>query len=60
MMYALMARVRALAKDETGATAIEYVIIAGLLAISIILAIQGVGTALQNSFNSISSSVAAA
>jgi Flp pilus assembly pilin Flp len=51
---------RALVGDVEGATAIEYVLIAAFLAVSIILAIQNVGIALKGNYNTISSSVAAA
>jgi pilus assembly protein Flp/PilA len=43
-----------LAKDETGATAIEYAIIAGTIAIAIVAAVQGIGTTLNNTFTSVS------
>src|SRR3954468_11138717 len=43
-------------KDESGATAIEYALIAAGIAIAIISAVNGVGTALQTKFNAISSS----
>ncbi|AUC97480.1 MULTISPECIES: Flp family type IVb pilin [Bradyrhizobium] len=44
-------------KDETGATAIEYGLIATGIAIAIIAAVKGVGTALSGTFNSVSSSL---
>ena len=53
-------QLRALVKNEDGATAIEYALIAGLIAIAIVAAVTGVGTALKSNFNTISSSVAAA
>ncbi|MEQ1504313.1 MAG: Flp family type IVb pilin [Myxococcota bacterium] len=40
-------------RDEQGATAIEYGLIASLIAIFIITAIALVGTNLQNTFNSV-------
>jgi len=43
--------------DESGATAIEYALIAAGIAIAIISAVNGVGTALQTKFNAISSSL---
>ena len=46
-----------LSKDESGATAIEYALIAAGIAIAIISAVNGVGTALQTKFNAISSSL---
>lgn len=37
-------------KDEEGATAIEYGLIAGLIAVAIIVAIGGIGTKLKGFF----------
>jgi pilus assembly protein Flp/PilA len=42
------------ATNESGATAIEYGLIAGLIAVAIITAITKVGTSLQNKFNEVS------
>jgi pilus assembly protein Flp/PilA len=44
-------------KDESGATAIEYGLIAAGIAIAIITAVNGVGTALSTNFGKISSSL---
>jgi len=44
-------------KDETGATAIEYGLIAGLIALVIITATQTIGTSLLASFNNIATQV---
>ena len=44
-------------KDESGATAIEYGLIAALIAVSIIVAARGVGTSLQNKFAVVSAEV---
>jgi len=44
-------------KDESGATAIEYGQIAAGIAIAIIAAVNGVGTALSTKFDSISSAL---
>jgi len=46
-----------LRKDEFGATAIEYGLIAGLISVVIITAIQAVESNLQHVFDYISSSV---
>ena len=46
--------------DETGATAIEYGLIAALLAVGLISAMQGLGGALQSTFNNTSSAMASA
>ena len=45
--------------DESGATAIEYGLIAAGIAIAIIGAVQGVGTGLKGTFNSVSSGLTA-
>lgn len=44
-------------KDESGATAIEYALIAAGIALAIIAAVQGVGTALTTKFQGISTKV---
>ncbi len=43
--------------DDNGATAIEYGLIAALIAVVIITAVTAVGTALKGSFSTVSSSV---
>ena len=43
--------------NESGATAIEYALIAALIAVAIIGAITAVGTHINNTFNEISSSL---
>jgi len=43
--------------DESGATAIEYGLIAAGIALAIITAVNGVGTALNGEFTSISTSL---
>ena len=44
-------------KDESGATAIEYCLIASGIALVIIVAVGGVGTGLNDKFTSINSSL---
>jgi pilus assembly protein Flp/PilA len=44
-------------KDESGATAIEYGLIAAGIAIAIITAVNGVGSALTSKFTQVSSSL---
>ena len=44
-------------KDESGATAIEYGLIAAGIAIAIITAVNGVGSKLSANFTTISSSL---
>ena len=43
--------------DESGATAIEYGLIAAGIAIAIITAVNGLGSKLSSNFNTISSSL---
>ena len=43
--------------DESGATAIEYGLIAAGIALAIIAAVQGVGTKLSTNFGKISTSL---
>ena len=42
-------------KDESGATAIEYGLIAAGIAVAIIAVVKGVGTKLNTTFGSVSS-----
>lgn len=42
-------------RDEDGATAIEYGLIAALIAVAIIAAVQAVGTSVSETFSSIDS-----
>jgi pilus assembly protein Flp/PilA len=45
------------AKDESGATAIEYALIAAGIGIAIITAVNALGTAISSKFNAITSSL---
>ena len=45
---------RNMRKDEKGATAIEYGLIAALIAVAAITAMQGLGTSLNETFTNIS------
>ena len=49
-----------LIRDEAGATAIEYGLIAALIAVAAITAMQGLGNELQTTFNTTSSAMGAA
>ena len=49
--------IKSFLKDESGATAIEYGLIAAGIAIAIITAVQAVGTQLSTNFASISTSL---
>jgi len=51
----MLMRLRAFFKDETGATSIEYALIAAGIAVVIITAVKGIGTKLNTTFSSISS-----
>jgi pilus assembly protein Flp/PilA len=44
-------------KDESGATAIEYGLIAALIAVVLVASLQGVGTALEGAFDKIKNDV---
>lgn len=47
-------------RDEAGATAIEYGLIAALIAVASIVAMQGLGSELTNTFNTTSTQMSAA
>ena len=49
-----MSRIAAFLKNESGATAIEYGLIAAGISIAIIAAVNGVGTKLNTTFTSVS------
>ena len=49
-----------LIRDEAGATAIEYGLIAALIAVAAITAMQGLGNELKTTFNTTSSAMAGA
>jgi pilus assembly protein Flp/PilA len=44
-------------KDESGATAIEYGLIAAGISVAIIAVVQGLGTKLYNTFNTVSTTL---
>jgi pilus assembly protein Flp/PilA len=44
-------------KDETGATAIEYCLIAAGISIVIVAAVNGIGSTLNNTFASVNTSL---
>ena len=44
-------------RDDCGATAIEYGLIAGLISVVIITALTRVGTRLNNKFNTVSTAI---
>ena len=51
---------RRFCKDESGATAIEYGLIAALVAVAIIAALQLVGGSLTNTYTAVSTAINAA
>ena len=52
-----MKLIRRFLADETGATAIEYGLIAAGISLAIITVVNGLGTNLKNKFTSINSSL---
>jgi len=44
-------------KDESGATAIEYCLIAAGISIGIVVAVNGIGTSLNGTFASVNTSI---
>jgi pilus assembly protein Flp/PilA len=53
----MRAFVTKLLQDESGVTAIEYGLIAALIAVAAIVAFQAVGTSLSTTFNNVSKSL---
>jgi pilus assembly protein Flp/PilA len=47
-------------KDESGVTAIEYGLIAGLISVVILVAVTAIGTSLQGLFQTIATDLAGA
>ena len=52
-----MSKITAFLKNESGATAIEYGLIAAGIAVAIIAVVNGLGTQLNNTFNTVSTSL---
>jgi len=53
-----MLKLRKLFKNEKGATAIEYGLIAALIAVAAITAMQGLGSQLSSTFNEVKDEMA--
>ena len=53
-----MKKLMKLFKDESGATAIEYGLIAALIAVAIILALQALGGQLTTTFGNVTNAMA--
>ncbi|MCH7806308.1 MAG: Flp family type IVb pilin [Proteobacteria bacterium] len=56
-MFKLLRKLR---KDEKGATAIEYGLIAALISVAAIVAMQAIGTSLSSLFTSVSDDLSGA
>ncbi len=56
-MLTILPIISRLFKDRSGVTAIEYGLIASLIAVAIIAAVELVGTNLNNTFNSVATSL---
>jgi pilus assembly protein Flp/PilA len=54
-----MSILRRFLKDEEGATAIEYGLIAALIGVVIISAVTALGTSIETQFNNIKTAIAA-
>ena len=52
-----MMTIRKLLRDKKGATAIEYGLIAALIAVAAIAAMQGLGTSLNQTFTNVSTAM---
>ncbi|MEA2906748.1 MAG: pilus assembly protein Flp/PilA [Alphaproteobacteria bacterium] len=48
-----MSKIKRFTRDETGATAIEYGLIAAGISVAIIVAVQGLGSGLNTTFSSV-------
>lgn len=59
-MTGFVEMVRSLSRDESGATAIEYGLMAALISVAAITAMGGVGNALSNTFSFVETQEAAA
>jgi pilus assembly protein Flp/PilA len=54
----MLKAIRKFAKDESGATAIEYGLIAALVSVAAIAALRGMGESLSNLFTTVSGELA--
>jgi pilus assembly protein Flp/PilA len=52
-----MSKIRAFLRDQNGATAIEYGLIAAGISIAIVAVVGSVGTSLNNTFTSVSTAL---
>ncbi len=56
-MHTLLHQFRALANDERGVTALEYGLIAGLVAVVIVTSVTALGTKLTGTFTTIAAAL---
>ncbi len=56
-MKKLMNHWRALWRDESGAAAVEYGLLAGLIAVVIVTSVTAVGTKLDSIFNTVATKI---
>ena len=56
-MFAFLNNLSALAKDERGVTALEYGLIAGLVAVVIVTSVTALGTKLNTTFTAIAAAL---
>jgi pilus assembly protein Flp/PilA len=56
-MHTYLQNIRAFIRDENGATAIEYALLAGLIALAIAVGAGALGTALNTKFNTLATQV---
>ena len=56
-MFAFLNNVKALVNDERGVTALEYGLIAGLVAVVIVTSVKSLGTALTSTFTSVATAL---
>ena len=54
----MLKQIKTFIKDENGASAIEYALVAALIAIAIITAARTLGTSVSGTFNTISTNLA--
>jgi len=57
MVRRMVQHISKFARNTRGATAIEYGLIAALIAVAAIAAMQGLGTSLNKTFNNVSASM---
>ena len=56
-MFTFLKNLSALAKDERGVTALEYGLIAGLVAVVIVTSVTALGTKLNTTFTTITNAL---